>query len=419
MRARYPDADGLRRARRRPDRSTRSTAPATRPVLLVPTWSIVHSRIWKAQIPYLARRHRVDHVRRPRQRPLGPAGRPRRVHATRDCAATSVAVMDATGIGARRARRRCRAAPDRSLLVAAEHPERVARPRVHRTGVAASARPDRSWHATSSRTASRTTRAGTSTTPLLASRLPRPSSSSSSAQCFSEPHSTKQIEDAVDWGLETDAGVARRPRRGSRRRLDVETRAAIVSPDPTARSLVIHGRRRPDHRRRPGRAPRRRRSGSAPGAARRGRPHPQRPRPGPRQPAAPRLHRPAMRSRVTRRDDRARCGPVVSRRYRASSRARRCPRRLRGIRARRADDPARPDVAHRPFASLEGADPIPRPRRPGGHLRSARQRHVRPTERQRGLLGARDRGGHPRRHGRDRPRTGRCSSRSRRLGSAA
>ena len=25
------------------------------------------------------------------------------------------------------------------------------------------------------------------------------------AQCFSEPHSTKQVEDAVGWGLETDA----------------------------------------------------------------------------------------------------------------------------------------------------------------------------------------------------------------------
>ena len=32
-------------------------------------------------------------------------------------------------------------------------------------------------------------------------RLP---ASSSSGACFTEPHSTKQIEDCVGWGLETD-----------------------------------------------------------------------------------------------------------------------------------------------------------------------------------------------------------------------
>ena len=28
-------------------------------VALLPTWSIIHSRHWKAQVPYLARHHRV------------------------------------------------------------------------------------------------------------------------------------------------------------------------------------------------------------------------------------------------------------------------------------------------------------------------------------------------------------------------
>ncbi|HEX8037194.1 MAG TPA: hypothetical protein VF510_25290, partial [Ktedonobacterales bacterium] len=28
-------------------------------VLLLPTWSIIHSRFWKAQVPYLARHYRV------------------------------------------------------------------------------------------------------------------------------------------------------------------------------------------------------------------------------------------------------------------------------------------------------------------------------------------------------------------------
>ena len=40
---------------------------------------IVHSRAWKAQVPYLARRFTGHHHRPPGQRPVRPAaGRPRR-----------------------------------------------------------------------------------------------------------------------------------------------------------------------------------------------------------------------------------------------------------------------------------------------------------------------------------------------------
>ena len=49
------------------------TAPVT--VLLLPTWSIVDSRIWKAQIAFLARHHRVHHLRRPRHRCVVAADR--------------------------------------------------------------------------------------------------------------------------------------------------------------------------------------------------------------------------------------------------------------------------------------------------------------------------------------------------------
>ena len=57
-RARYPDdagdldRDGVRVHWERYGDGERS-------ILFLPTWSIVHSRCWKAQIPYLARRHRV------------------------------------------------------------------------------------------------------------------------------------------------------------------------------------------------------------------------------------------------------------------------------------------------------------------------------------------------------------------------
>src|SRR5215211_2382482 len=42
-------------------------------MLLLPAWSIINSRQWKAQVPYLARHYRGGHLRRARQRPVGPA----------------------------------------------------------------------------------------------------------------------------------------------------------------------------------------------------------------------------------------------------------------------------------------------------------------------------------------------------------
>ena len=72
-RARYPDSTGY--VERDGVRLYYEVYGAGEPtMLLLPTWSIVHSRHWKMQIPYLARHCRVHHVRRARQRPLGPSG---------------------------------------------------------------------------------------------------------------------------------------------------------------------------------------------------------------------------------------------------------------------------------------------------------------------------------------------------------
>jgi len=58
MRARYPDQEGfVERDGVRIFYEVFGTGGPT--VLLLPPWSIVHSRIWKAQIPYLARHCRV------------------------------------------------------------------------------------------------------------------------------------------------------------------------------------------------------------------------------------------------------------------------------------------------------------------------------------------------------------------------
>ena len=64
-------------------------------VLLMPSWSIVHSRMWKAQIPYLARHYRVIAFD---GRGNGKSDRPKGAEAYRaeEYVADAVAVLDAT-----------------------------------------------------------------------------------------------------------------------------------------------------------------------------------------------------------------------------------------------------------------------------------------------------------------------------------
>lgn len=93
------------------------------PIVFVPPWQIVHSRVWKAQIPDFARRHRVVTWD---ARGNGRSDRPRDpdAHTTRARAADLGTVMDATDlpkavlIGLSGASRPM-------VIFAAEHPERV------------------------------------------------------------------------------------------------------------------------------------------------------------------------------------------------------------------------------------------------------------------------------------------------------
>ena len=66
-------------------------------VALLPTWSIVHSRHWKFQVPYLARHHRVITFD---GRGCGLSDRPRGAAAYThlEFAADTIAVLDATGV---------------------------------------------------------------------------------------------------------------------------------------------------------------------------------------------------------------------------------------------------------------------------------------------------------------------------------
>ncbi len=92
-------------------------------VLLLPTWSIVHSRSWKAQIPYLARHFRVIAFD---GRGNGRSDRPREPEAytADEFAADALAVMDATGT-ARAVLVSLSRGAERCLLLGAEHQDRV------------------------------------------------------------------------------------------------------------------------------------------------------------------------------------------------------------------------------------------------------------------------------------------------------
>ena len=123
MRARYPDQEGfVEREGVRIFYEVFGTGEPT--VLLLPTWSILHSRLWKAQVPYLARHCRVITFD---GRGNGRSSRPTSADAysDREFAADALAVMDATATGqavlVSLSRGACWA-----LLLAAEHPERVA-----------------------------------------------------------------------------------------------------------------------------------------------------------------------------------------------------------------------------------------------------------------------------------------------------
>ena len=122
-RARYPDTEGY--VERDGVRTFYEVYGEGEPtVLLLPTWSIIHSRCWKLQIPYLARHCRVvtfdGRGNGKSDRPAEPAA-----YVEQEFADDAVAVMDATGTDRAVLVSLSRGA-ERSLLLATGHPERVA-----------------------------------------------------------------------------------------------------------------------------------------------------------------------------------------------------------------------------------------------------------------------------------------------------
>jgi pimeloyl-ACP methyl ester carboxylesterase len=94
-----------------------------RTILLLPTWSIVHSDFWRHQVPHLARRHTVvtfdGRGNGASDRPMDPAA-----YADDEFAADGLAILDVLGVE-QATIASISAGAAWALLLAAQHPERV------------------------------------------------------------------------------------------------------------------------------------------------------------------------------------------------------------------------------------------------------------------------------------------------------
>jgi pimeloyl-ACP methyl ester carboxylesterase/predicted glycosyltransferase len=203
-------------------------------VLLLPSWSIIHSRHWKMQIPYLARHCRVltfDPRGNGRSdRPTAPEA-----YAQREFAADALAVMDATktpravivghSMGGQRV-----------LLLAGNHPERVEAavfidPIYPGGGEPLPERTVYSWEDELD-----TDEGWAKHNQHYWLRDYRGYLEFFMSRVFTEPHSTKPIEDTVGWGLDTTGETLVRTYQGLEPDEARELARRVRCP-----VLVIHG----------------------------------------------------------------------------------------------------------------------------------------------------------------------------------
>jgi pimeloyl-ACP methyl ester carboxylesterase len=202
-RARYPDQEGF--VERDGVRIFWETYGAGAPtVLLLPTWAILHSRHWKSQIPYLARHCRVVTFD---GRGNGRSDRPHGAEAytIREFALDAAAVLDATATE-RAVVVGFSCAALWGILLAAEHAERVAGAAFVSPAVSlAPPHPERQVYAFEE---PRDTDEGWAKYNWhYWQRDYQGFLEFFAGTWFPEPHSTKQIEDGVGWGLETTPEV--------------------------------------------------------------------------------------------------------------------------------------------------------------------------------------------------------------------
>jgi pimeloyl-ACP methyl ester carboxylesterase/predicted glycosyltransferase len=212
-------------------------------VFLMPTWSLVHSRHWKMQIPYLARHFRVlvmdglgngraDRCRNPER--YGPAEFARDCLAVMDASGTQQAVMVCLSRGAQYLLELARLAPERVTGVAfigpmfpytPSHWSVLLHPRV--APLFEKSHPVYRWWGRMN--AVHWMRDYPEFCEWFISR------------CLPEPHSTKSVEDGVGWALNSDPQTLIATGRGNwlRDRRTLRTLAEGLD----CPLLVIHGDR--------------------------------------------------------------------------------------------------------------------------------------------------------------------------------
>jgi pimeloyl-ACP methyl ester carboxylesterase/predicted glycosyltransferase len=205
---------------------------AEQTVVFLPTWSIVHSRVWKFQVPYFAR-HGMRVVAFD-GRGNGRSDRPQSGYSTDHFTQDTLAVLDMLDI--RQAAVVGYSAGGRwAIQLAAEHPERV----THLALIAPAVRLGETPDSLTEFYATPPDREGFHKYTALHWREDYPDFVNwfFSVLC-NEPHSTKQIEDGVGWGLETTAEIliATTDERVTPRLADLA--AAVRSP-----TIVLHGDR--------------------------------------------------------------------------------------------------------------------------------------------------------------------------------
>jgi pimeloyl-ACP methyl ester carboxylesterase len=248
-RARLPDASGfIERDGVRVAWDRYGTGDPT--ILLLPTWSIVHARHWRLQVPYLARHFRVLTIdgrgNGRSDRPSDPAA-----YADAEFVADAVGVLDETGTQ-RAVLAGLSMGAGYALRLAAEHPERVLGAVLIGASVPVLDRPpdaagadrhdefedpqptDEGWAKYNAHYWRRDW-------PGFAEFF--------AAAVFSEPHSTKHREDFVAWMLETDPETIIATQRGPRFEVPDgwepaaagEGRAVPFARRVRCPCLVIHG----------------------------------------------------------------------------------------------------------------------------------------------------------------------------------
>jgi pimeloyl-ACP methyl ester carboxylesterase len=235
MRARYADSDGIV-VRDGVEIRYECYGEGSPAILLLPTWSLVHSRHWKMQVHYLARHFTVVSFD---GRGSGGSSRPASTSAYSDSefASDALAVMDSAGIdsavlvsvscGALWALRLCAERPDRVLgavfiAPAASLVQPLAERQVQRFGEILS-KPV-GWQTYNAHYWK------TNYPEFVRFFIGR---------IFAEQHSTKPIEDATGWALETDGRTL------AAAHLGLECADAAASSQLAARVdcpvLVMHG----------------------------------------------------------------------------------------------------------------------------------------------------------------------------------